>query len=385
MQFPRLLAALLLFLLACAPACREKPEAKGGAGQAQGQAQGQAGSESGKDIDGSKAMPVPSGDVRQVILIYTGDTISAMESQTQNDPPRGGLCALADTVLGYQREIVEFTAKRVENEGGDPSAVRADFDAGTLGPHPRLLLDYGGWERPNDVIGRPYEQLYCNYFKDFAYTAVGGMRYQELKSELWKSYRGLQNAPTLLLSSGTPRDGVDSSETLPIVDLITRECHGQKWGIACIPVPAPDELTPQNPSTAPLDEDYSNAANVINGAGCEMRILMAAGMPASFYKSLEGKTDFDIVIGGPVGLAVPEGMGDLPQSGPLLLPALEKAGRQIGICHLIYSTAGRAPTQYNFILRSTIASGSDKQPYYRQVEATRREHEAQAKKLGLKD
>ncbi len=332
-------------------------------------------------IDGKDAIPAPTGDVRQVILIYTGDTISAMESQTKDDPPHGGLSALAATVMAYQREIVEFTAKRVENEGGDPSTVRADFAAGTLGPHPRLLVDYGGWERPNDPVGRIYEQLYANYFHDFAYTAVGGMRYQELKPELWRSYKQFKNPPTVLISAGTPLKGVSTADLLPTVKVVTRECHGQTWGIACLPVPAPDELTPQNPSEAPLEADYTATVNSIAAKNCDFRILLAAGLPAKFYTGLADKLDFDIVIGGPLGLAVKEGMGELPQGGPLLLPALEKAGRQIGICHLIYSTAGTAPTQYNFILRDVIDTGSQKQPYFRQVFAAKAEHEQKSRAL----
>jgi hypothetical protein len=163
--------------------------------------------------------------------------------------------------------------------------------------------------------------------------------------------------------------------------LIVRECLGQKWGIACIPGPAPGSGPIGHEALEPVTRLMHDASAVLEGADCEMRILLAAGQPAAFYTSLgqENALLFDVVIGAPLPFGADIGLNEMPSNGPLVLPELERAGRQLGICHFIYSTAGTAPTQYNFMLRDIVDNGSPREPYRKQAEALLRQHEAAGK------
>ena len=69
---------------------------------------------------GVKQAPRMAGGPKQLILIYSGETLSIPETNRDYNPPEGGLPALAHQILSYESVIMDFTRARVASEGGDP-------------------------------------------------------------------------------------------------------------------------------------------------------------------------------------------------------------------------------------------------------------------------
>ena len=86
------------------------------------------------DVDAAQVanlLEAADADLKQLIIMYTGDTMSAISPPKGFDPPQGGIPALANAVAEYQRSIVYFNQLRVSEAGGDPSKIRADRAGGT--------------------------------------------------------------------------------------------------------------------------------------------------------------------------------------------------------------------------------------------------------------
>jgi hypothetical protein len=312
-----------------------------------------------------------------VILIYTGETLSIPLANTSYKPAEGGLAALTQAIEDYEAEIVRYNQLRVENAGGDPGRVRADFERGMLGDNPFLLLDYGLWERPNDAHGDIYVALYFDLFTRFKYTAVGSMLYERLSAERWGQYRAV--APPglkLLASAGTPQ-----GQSLPAVPSVTRELYGVRWGVVAVPQPRLAPGAPDVSAEAAAERMrgfVEQAAGELKRAGCGCGVLLAAGGPRELYQELQQDGRFTVVIGAPKALAAPEGYGGMPRGGALLLPSLDGGGRQLGICHLYYTPGGDKPFQYFFITRRCADHGQHELPYREQIAAAVAKHEQAA-------
>ena len=374
----RLLLCLLLILLLLVAACQQRSTKTGtpAAGQPQptGTSAADTGTSSGSAPDDTAAGGAESqantasaeglGAPRQVIIIYSGDTLSIPEINSDYKPPQGGLCALAATIADYETQIVDYNRKRVENAGGDPSAVRADFKAGLLGDNPYLLLDYGGWERPNDPYGELFVELQFRLYRDLHYFAVGGKLYEQLDPERWQKYLGLRDAPALLVSAGEAR-----APALSIRPLATRELQGQLWGVVMAPLPRVEG----DPSTR-IRKFVEAAAGELERADCGFGVLLCAGGPGTLYDELAGDARFDVVIGCKPGKAVDEGFGEMPAAGPLMLPELQGGARQLGVCHIIYPRDGEQPEAFHFLRLTCADDGSQPFPYRQQVEAARLKH-----------
>ena len=318
--------------------------------------------------------PAEVGSPRQLILIYSGDTLARAEANLDVSPPEGGLCALAATIVDYQGRIAEYNRRRVVNAGGDPTGLGVDHERSLLGEYPYMLLDYGGWGRPNDFAGAPYVELYLAMFQALAYTAVGDKLYQRLQPERWEAYRS--RAPEgfrLLVSAGEPR-----SEALPTVQIVTREVYGKRWGIVSVPLPPPDDPDPHARSWQYVGE----AAALLEEHGCDYSVLLMSEAPSGLYRTLaEEALDtglrFTVVIGAPLGLAADDGYYGTVESGgsTVLLPELTGGGRQIGVCHLYFSELGDRPEMYYFSLKPCIDDVQQPWPFRPQVAAAVAEHD----------
>ena len=77
----------------------------------------------------SEVMP-PVGPPKQLIIIYSGETLSIPNENQSYTPAEGGLPALVKEIGDYEAQIVDYARMRVMNEGGDASRVRADFTTG---------------------------------------------------------------------------------------------------------------------------------------------------------------------------------------------------------------------------------------------------------------
>jgi hypothetical protein len=360
------LLILLLWLLIPVAACRYQ---HGGSAipSAGGQAQ-----HTGTTAD-SRSAELATGPIKQLIIIYTGDTLSIPEANDDYKPPEGGLSGLYNAITAYEGQILRFNQLRVENEGGDASQVRADFDAGMLGDNPFMLLDYGYWERPNDVAGELLVKLYLEMYTKLRFTAVASTLNNQLQPQQWRAYKSV--APTsfhLLLSAGAP--ALDAIASDPIV---TRELYGAKWGVVSIPVPAVASVPPQEIEQVALKEmqGYVEAAAAkLKQARCQYSVLLATGGPASLYQALQQDKRFTVVLGAPVRNSAKTGYGACPASGPLMLPALEGGGRELAACHLIYPPAGSRPSQYNLVRLRCTDDGKQPYPYRKQVKAAVAKH-----------
>lgn len=303
---------------------------------------------------------------KQLILIYTGHTLSRPDTLREFVPAEGGLSALTASILDYEAQITDFNRRRVLNEGGNADEIRTDLERGFLGDHPFMLFDYGGWSRQNDFLGDIYVALYLRMFSALKYTGVGCLRFTRLPPERWEAYR--QQAPEdfkLLVSAGQPQ-----GETIPVVNLITREVHGGLWGAAALPIP-PKEDDPQ----AALEEYIEQAAALLDGAGCKFRILLFADGLPSLYDRLAKDTRFDVVIGVPPPRGVPDGYGEMPSGGALLLPSLSANGREFGVCHLYYTESGDRPVQYYYSRKPCYDDLHSPLPFRNQVAEAVAEHQ----------
>lgn len=276
------------------------------------------------------------GPPRQLVILYTGDTLSHVPPRRSLETTEGGLSALAHTIGDYQTQIVDLNRLRVGNEGGDPQAIKADLVAGLLGEHPFLLLDYGGWARPNDPAGDIYVQLYFRLFTDFHYSAVGSKLYFQLAPERWQAYTALDPAPRLLATTPQVVDGA-----LPRTDILIKAYHGTRWGIAAVPLPPLDSEDP----LAELDDMLDYAQQMLRAAQCDYSILLMAEAPTHVYREHAESSPFTVIIGGGRREAVAEGYGELGD-GALLLPELDPSGRELGVCHLYWPVDGDAPVMY---------------------------------------
>lgn len=310
--------------------------------------------------DKSEALLPQNGPPRQLILFYTGDTLSIPEANADYRPPQGGLPALANAITAAQSQILRYNQLRVQNEGGDAGKVRADYEHGLIGDNPYMLLDYGLWERPKDTAGDIYVQLYLNMYKLLHYTAVSSALYDSLSAERWQQYamvapKGFQ----LLITAGVSRGA-----TLPTVPIVTRELYGQKWGVVAIPIPdlaagAPEQTAAQ--MTQQMQAYVEQAAAVLQHNGCTRAILLASGAPRTFYQQLAQDKRFTVVIGAHPAVAAAVGYHEMPTAGALLLPVLNGGGRELGVCHLCFTPAGDQPFVYSF---ERVVCTDDRSPTY---------------------
>jgi hypothetical protein len=313
----------------------------------------------------------PTGPPKQVILFYTGDTLSTVQPKRSVGAAEGGLCALAEAIGAYQNQLVDLNRVRVENEGGDPSIVRADLDAGMLGEHPYLLMDYGGWERPNDFAGSEYVALYFRFFTDYHYCAVAGRLYQDLKPERWQAYSELDYPPTLLVTGPAAKPGA-----LACQPLVTRKLHGQLWGIAAPPLPATDQPRTPEELLAELRQSLDAAQARFTQAGCAFSIVLLGGAPTDIYREQVQGAPFTVIIGCDRRTGVREGYGEMPEHGPLMLPEVDGSGRGAAVCHLYFEPNGDKPVMYYFTLLHCEDDETQPWPYRHLVrEAVQRHHE----------
>lgn len=304
---------------------------------------------------------------KQFVLIYTGDTLSIPTAARDYDPPEGGLSGLTAAVTDYEALITDFTRQRIINAGGNADGIRTDLTNGILGEHPFLLVDYGGWERPNDFAGEYYVELYLNMFKNSRYHAVGVMHYETLPPERWAAY--LPVAPdglTLLNSAGTA-----TGATLPTIPIITREIHGARWGVVSLPLPEQGDDFDERLAGF-LDE----AAALLTQENCAASILLLAGAPPRIYNELATAGRFTVVVGAKRRTAVPDGYGVLSATGALLLPEVNPGGRSFGVCHFYYHDEALLPDMFYFTAKPCPDDGSLPLPYRHQVAAARLEHDA---------
>jgi len=297
--------------------------------------------------------------------MYTGDTLSAVQAPEGFDPPQGGIPALANAIGEYQRKIVTYNQLRVADAGGDPTTVRADRENGMLGEHPYLLLDYGGWERPNDYAGAPYVGLCLRFFKDYGYSAVGSTLYRRLEPERWQQYAAVDSGVKLLVSAGE-----ELGDALPSVRFATREVHGSLWCIVCVPLPRIDDDPFER-----IRQYADEAWDTVLRARAQYSILLLAGGPDQLYRDLGEDGRFTLVIGAPAKLALMPGYGDVVPQRTLLLPDLHPSGRQLGICHLQFGNDGSAPTKYHLLLNDCIEDESQPYPYRTQAQEAVASHE----------
>jgi len=365
---PWLIGILLLSCLLCGCPAREKTtETASAPPAATSQKTVDSGAE-GAPADQAGADSAPElGPPKQLILIYSGHTLSRPDMVTDFNPPEGGLSALTATILDYESQIVDYNRLRVLNAGGDAENIRTDLARGMLGDHPFMLLDYGCWSRPNDFLGDIYVGLYFRMFSAIKYTAVGCTLYDRLPPERWQAY--LEQWPEdfkLLVSAGSPQ-----AEGIPATRIVTREIHGARWGVAAVPLPPKDSDVP-----AVLADYVNEAATLLADAECAYTILLLADGPSATYKELAGDERFSLVIGAPPSRGVVEGYGEMPTSGALLLPQVDANGRQIGVCHLYYAESGDRPVQYYFSRKVCIDRPQDPLPFRQQVADAVAEHQA---------
>ena len=380
-----IIALLLPLLLAGCPAPEEAPpsqtaESAPVVDTAPVAASAVAEAEAPAEADASEAAAMPPeppaelGSPRQLILIYSGDTLARAEANLDVSPPEGGLCALAATIVDYQGQIAEYNRRRVENSGGDPTGLGVDYERSLLGEHPYMLLDYGGWGRPNDFAGAPYVELYLAMFEALAYTAVGDKLYARLQPERWQAYRRV--APEefrLLVSAGERRQ-----DALPAVEIVTREVYGKRWGIVSVPLPPPDDPDP----LASGRQYVESAAALLAQHGCDYSVLLMSEGPSSLYQTLADEAEgsglkFTVVIGAPPGLAADDGYyGSVETTkGAMLLPELTGGGREIGVCHLYFSELGDKPEMYYFSRKPCLDDIQQPWPFRPQVAEAVTEHD----------
>ena len=360
MKHASLILILLAALLLAACPVEETSDTAATAGSA-ASTPPQAGALAGNAADPEQPAQAP----RQFVLIYSGDTLSMPATLQGYDPPEGGLCALGAAVTDYMALITGYNRQRVLNEGGDAGAIRTDLEQGLLGEHPFMLLDYGGWERPNDFAGEHYVALYLKMYDTFGYSAVGAKLYEQLAPGRWDAYRPLvpENL-TVLNSAGTPL-----GDAIPTVPVITREIHGARWGVVSVPMPEKTEGYDTK-----LTGYIETAAGLLAQTQCAHGILMLPGAPGLVYTNLKTDPRFTAVVGAARGKSVPEGYGTMPEQGAVLLPEVNPGGRSIGICHFYYGEDATAPDMFFFTTMAACDDGTQPLPFRPQVEAAIDEH-----------
>lgn len=304
----------------------------------------------------AEAESVPAAE-EQLILFYTGDTFSQLAANETYSPPEGGLPALANTLGEEQRRVVEYVQTRLQNEGKDPAQAKADLQQSRLGGHPYILLDYGGWERIHDPQGDPYVAQYFQFFKDFNFTPVAAVNCDTAPDGLWERYAKLPDAP-YFLSSGAQAPPPRSSK------IYLRKVHGENWGFIAIPYLKPGSLD-ETAAVAEIQQRIDTGYQALGDLRSKYFVLLAPNiMQRAVYDKLKDDPRFIAVIGGPPSMAPAEGFGKL-SSGPLMLPALQGGGRELGICHFIYGESGK-PLEYSFRRVQVIEDASAPYPYRKQ-------------------
>jgi hypothetical protein len=307
---------------------------------------------------------------RQLVLMYTGSTFSRPLADFTEQPARGGLPALAQVIIDYQATITRFNQERVANSGGDPSGVVTDHERGFLGEHPYLLFDYGSWCRINDPAGHHYAALYLHMFGSLGYTGIAASRLPKLPPEYAADYaRHWPEGLPLIAPDAGVLDGVAN---MPVY---TRMVHGRTWGVAAIPLP-PDGGTREG--YAPL---LDTAHEALTAAGAEYSILLMDDLSGSVVRQLATDTRFTVITGALPAAATPVGQGDLPSDGPLMLPALDAGGKQLGVCHIYYSDTGDRPLQYFLSLKNAVEDKDAPLPFRTQVTEAREAHNALIEEL----
>jgi len=305
---------------------------------------------------------------KQLVLIYTGHTLARATASPEFDPPEGGLSALMATIIDYEAEIVEYNRRRILNAGGNADEIDTDLDSGFLGEHPFMLLDYGGWSRPNDYVGAPYVGLYLRMFMALKYTAVGCPLYNLLPAERWAAYRERQPEGFQLLVSA----GGIQQRALSRCEIVMREVHGDRWGIVAVPLPGEDTADPTGVLSAYVD----HAADLLKQHGCRFSVLLLADGGPTIYQQLAEDPRFTVVIGAASRTAAGDGYGELTDQGPVLLPELRAGGREIGVCHLYYADGGGQPVQHYFSRKPVVDDDPELPlPFRKQVAEAVEEHE----------
>lgn len=365
---PAIVLLLIGWSLSGCPQSEKPPPQASATSSAASPNQGPTGPEAGGPESKNGAALVPQTEApKQLILIYTGQTLSRPDALRDFDPAEGGLSALTATIINYEAQIVEYNRLRVLNSGGNADSIRTDLTRGMLGDHPFMLLDYGFWSRPNDFLGDTYVGLYFRMFHALKYTAVACPLFERLPPERWAAYLPLMPEElSLLASTGQPQ-----SEGIPTTDLVTRQIHGGLWGVVAVPLPKSDE-----DAQAVLGDYVEQAAAKLAEARCDYSILLLADGPAKLYNQLAADSRFSVVIGAPSSHAVPEGYGEMPADGALLLPELEANGREVGVCHLYYTAGGDRPVQYNFSRKTCIDDLHATLPFRKQVAEAVAEHKS---------
>lgn len=348
----RLLPLCLLALLSACPLGGGKTPPEEPAGQSALARQGKPAAEAPK----AEAEFVPAAD-KQLILFYTGDTFSQLAANVTYTPAEGGLPALAHALGEEQKRIVEYVQLRLQNEGQDPAQAKADAEQGLLGGHPYMLLDYGGWERIHDPQGDPYVAQYFQFFKDFHFTPVCALNCDTAPEGLWERYARLPDAP-YFLSCGAVAPPPRSSK------IYLRKIHGESWGLTAIPYIETGSLD-DNSAITEIQRRIDAGQSALTGLRCKYMVLAAPNIrQRGVYDKLKEDSRFIAVIGGPPSMAPEEGFGKLG-SGPLMLPALNGGGRELGICHFIYGESGK-PLEYNFRRVKVVEDNSAPYPYRQQ-------------------
>jgi hypothetical protein len=352
----RAIAAVVLSLCVLLAACTDsKPATKPAASAASGGSTANGGNK----IKPPALMPA----VKQLVLIYTGDTLSAMQPQVGQTPEGkgarlGGLSALTAALLNYESSITAMARQRVLDSGGDAKNVKTDAERGILGEHPYLLLDYGGWERISDPAGEPYVALQLQMYDYLRYSAVASLLHLNFTPELGKEYK--PHAKFKLLCSA----GADEPMAMPRVPILVREAHGARWGMVAVPLP-PEKAADQAELFAQYIDDA--AAQLVKNK-CDFGILLCKGAPKKVYAALADDQRFTVVIGAsPPAMAAPQGFSEIKAGHPVMLPQLNWGGQEFGTCHLIYTAKGNKPVQFNFVRHAAVDDLKSPLPYRKQV------------------
>lgn len=327
---------------------------------------GQSAPEEGNTADGSaaptEAAPAQMQAPKQLVIIYSGNTHARLRpaGKAEYGNLTGGLPALAAEITAVEQEVVQYNRMRVANNGGDPSAVRVDLDAGMIGEHPFMLLDYGGWFSA-DLAGNPAPSaLMLEAMARLRYTAVALRDWQLLDQQEAAALAGLPAGPTLL---NTP--GEQPQDVANLQRVVVRDVHGESWGIASLPrLPETDRELYDRYISLLLDE----CAAELELAGVEYAILLAADQTPSLYRSLATDTRFTAVIGAPAAMSVLAGFSEMPPDGPVMLPHLSDGGTELGRCHLIWEEGSRGPVNVFFERRDVMDSGDPDLPWRSRIE-----------------
>ncbi len=312
--------------------------------------------------DSSEALPPAQMQApKQLVLVYTGNTHARLlpAGKAEFDNLTGGLPALAAEVAAVEQEIVQYNRMRVANDGGDPSLVRVDLDAGMIGDHPFMLLDYGGWYSPDLLKVPGHTALMLEAMTQMRYSAVALRDWQLLTPEELALVAGMSPLPPLVNSPGDQPAGLPSVQRV-----LLREVLGSQWGVASLPrLPELDRELYGKYISALLDD----CAMELELSGAQFRILLAADQTPELYRALATDTRFNVVIGAPAAMSALAGFGEITGERPLMLPHINEGGTELARCHLIWDNESSGPVNYFFERREVHDDGSDFLPWRKRI------------------